>query len=191
MTAIPLSIRSTARRNASPIISSGPLQLLATLLAAASLLALTAQVVLPLPFTPVPIVLTCTLAALYGPLLGPKMATLAILTYLAEGALGAPVFSAGGAGLVHLFGPTGGYLAGYLPGALLSYALYYRLGAGSLSLLISLFIGHFPIYLLGSLWLSLFVGFKFTLIAGLIPFLPGNFLVCLLLSSCLPTPRSV
>ncbi|MDQ3287106.1 MAG: biotin transporter BioY, partial [Pseudomonadota bacterium] len=77
--------------------------------------ALTAQVSLPL--LPVPLTLQ-TLGVLFtGAVLGSKRGTLALLLYVAEGAIGLPVFAGGLSGIGVLIGPTGGYLVGFIVAA--------------------------------------------------------------------------
>jgi biotin transport system substrate-specific component len=77
-------------------------------------MALCGRLAMPLPFTPVPLT-----AANFGVLfialtLGSRRAAAAMLLYLAEGAIGLPVFSpAGPGGILQLCGPTGGYLMAY------------------------------------------------------------------------------
>src|SRR5918998_2297795 len=87
----------------------------ALLVAGFSLLtALAAQVVVPLPFTPVPLTGQTFAVLLTGALLGSRLGALALLAYLAEGAAGLPFFSAGHGGAAHLlFAPTAGYLLAY------------------------------------------------------------------------------
>jgi biotin transport system substrate-specific component len=79
---------------------------------AAFVLAITfgAQVAIPLWFTPVPITLQTLFVILGGVVLGPRLGALAAASYVMVGAAGAPVFSNGAAGVLWLFGPTGGYL---------------------------------------------------------------------------------
>lgn len=73
-----------------------------------------AHISLPLPYTPVPIVLSDFAVLLVGMVLGPVAGFWAMVLYLAEGAAGAPVFSPQGAGgLLQLMGHTGGYLFSY------------------------------------------------------------------------------
>ncbi|MGH9458472.1 MAG: biotin transporter BioY [Thermoanaerobaculia bacterium] len=80
-------------------------------IAAASLiLALSAQVAIPLPFSPIPMTLQPLAVLLLGAALGPVRAGIAALLYLAEGAMGFPVFSQGRGGVAILLGPTAGYL---------------------------------------------------------------------------------
>jgi len=85
--------------------------------------ALAAQVVIPLPWTPVPLTGQTFAVLLTGALLGPRLGALAMVAYLAEGAAGLPFFRGGAGGVGHLMGPTAGYLfafpaAAYVTGAL-------------------------------------------------------------------------
>jgi biotin transport system substrate-specific component len=76
--------------------------------------ALCARAALPLPFTPVPLTLQNFGVLLVGLLLGSKRGFAALALYLAEGAMGMPVFSLPGiGGIAQLLGPTGGYLMMY------------------------------------------------------------------------------
>ena len=78
------------------------------------LTALAAQVVVPLPFTPVPITMQTFAVLLTGALLGARLGALTMIVYLFEGAAGLPFFSAGRGGVAHLlFAPTAGYLLAY------------------------------------------------------------------------------
>ncbi|MDL2267754.1 biotin transporter BioY [Desulfovibrio sp. OttesenSCG-928-G15] len=63
---------------------------------------------------PVPVTFQVLFVALAGLVLGPRYGVYAVALYIFAGAVGLPVFSGGRAGLGHLVGPTGGYLAGYL-----------------------------------------------------------------------------
>ena len=72
-----------------------------------------------IPIGPVPIVLQNLFVLLAGLLLGSRWATIGVGIYLLAGICGLPVFAGGGAGIGRLLGPTGGYLAGFLPAAFL------------------------------------------------------------------------
>jgi biotin transport system substrate-specific component len=85
-----------------------------TILVAAGALALASQFAMPLPGTPVPLTLQPFVVVLTGLLLGPMDGAIAMIVYLAAGAIGLPVFAPIGApGIARLFGPTGGYLIAY------------------------------------------------------------------------------
>ena len=82
---------------------------------ATALVALCAHVTFRLPFTPVPLVLSDFAVILVGLFLGPSIAFMTLVLYLAEGAMGLPVFSPVGGlgGVARLIGPTAGYLFAY------------------------------------------------------------------------------
>lgn len=81
----------------------------------ALLVALAAQVSIPLPGTPVPMTLQPMAVLLVGGLLGGPLGALAMILYLAMGAAGLPVFTPTVplVGVARLLGPTGGYLLAY------------------------------------------------------------------------------
>ncbi len=83
----------------------------------AALIVAGSYVSVPLPMTPVPVALQSLFVLLAALILGPKAGTLAVVLFLAMGAIGLPVFAGGRGGPAHFFGPTGGYLLGYLPAA--------------------------------------------------------------------------
>ena len=76
--------------------------------------ALCAQVTIPIPFTPVPLTLQNFGVLVVGMTLGARRGFAALLLYLAEGAMGMPVFNpTGPGGVLQLVGPTGGFLMAY------------------------------------------------------------------------------
>ena len=79
----------------------------------AAVVALAAQVAVPLPFTVVPLTLQPLAVLVVGGLLGASGGAAALALYLAAGAAGLPVFAGGAAGALHLVGPTGGYLLAF------------------------------------------------------------------------------
>ena len=139
--------------------------------------ALSAQVSIPLPFTPVPVTLQTLAVVLTGALLGSRRGAVAILLYLGEGFAGLPVFSLGRAGIAHLVGPTGGYLVGFVAAAWLTGLLVERRLAGSvLGALAALILGHLVPYITGVAWLGVSVGLPRAISLGFLPFLPGDVL---------------
>jgi biotin transport system substrate-specific component len=86
----------------------------ALVVGASLFVALCARITIPLPFTPVPLTVQNFGVLLVGLLLGSRRGFAALALYLAEGAMGMPVFSpVGPAGVAHLLGPTGGFLLAY------------------------------------------------------------------------------
>ena len=76
--------------------------------------AVCARVAIPLPFTPVPLTVQNFGVLLVGLMLGSRRGFAALALYLAEGAMGMPVFSPmGPGGIAQLLGPTGGFLLAY------------------------------------------------------------------------------
>ena len=70
------------------------------------------------PIGPIPIAMANLVVGLAAWLLGARLAAASVAVYLLLGAVGMPVFAGYGAGVAVLFGPTGGYLIGYLAMAL-------------------------------------------------------------------------
>ncbi len=137
--------------------------------------AVMAQVRIPLPFTPVPLTGQTLAVLLIGAALGPRKGAASLFVYLVQGLIGLPFFAGGTSGSAVVLGPTGGYLVGfiaasYLVGALSARGLDRRVGSALLAFLA----GEAVIYLFGVAWLSLFLGLKGALLAGLLPFLVGD-----------------
>lgn len=139
------------------------------------IIAISAQVSIPLPFTPVPVTLQTFAVVLTGALLGSRRGAATLIAYLAEGLAGLPVFSLGGAGLGHLLGPTGGYLVGFVAAAWLTGFLVERRAAARLpGALLVIVAGHLVPYVTGVAWLSVAVGLPRAIILGFVPFLVGD-----------------
>ena len=86
----------------------------------AALIAVFGIVAVPVPGTPVPIVLQNMLVILTSLVLGTKLGVLSVALFLFTGLIGLPVFSGGGGGLARFLGPTGGFLYGYLLASFIS-----------------------------------------------------------------------
>lgn len=144
-------------------------------MAGSLLIALSAQLSVRLPLSPVPITAQ-TLAVLWvGALLGSKQGAAAVISYLAAGLAGLPVFAGGKAGALVLAGPTGGYLIGFVAAAYVTGWLFeHGWGQGIGSTAMAFIVGNGMIYLLGVPWLSLFVGRHRAVATGLTPFLLGD-----------------
>lgn len=150
-------------------------------------IALSARLAIPLPFTPVPVTGQTLAVLLTGVLLGGHRASLCLLMYLAEGSVGLPVFAGGKAGIVHLLGPTGGYLLGFVPAALLTGWMAERgWDRRFVTAFTAMLLGNLVIYLFGLPWLACFVGADKALALGLLPFVPGDVFKLLLATALLP-----
>ena len=95
------------------LVSAGAKQV-ALVVGGSLLVALCARITIPLPFTPVPLTVQNFGVLVVGLLLGSRHGFAALILYLAEGAMGIPVFSPiGPGGIAQLLGPTGGFLLAY------------------------------------------------------------------------------
>ena len=102
------------------------------------------------PLTPVPVTMQTFAVLLLGMAFGYKIATITVILYLAEGALGIPVFAKGG-GLIYFQGATSGYLFGFIIGAFFSG--YFKINSDPLLTFLKLIFSVSFIYLLGLIWL--------------------------------------
>lgn len=86
----------------------------AIVVGASLFVALCARITIPLPGTPVPLTVQNFGVLLVGLTLGSKRGFAALALYLAEGAMGMPVFNPTGVGgMAQLMGATGGFLLAY------------------------------------------------------------------------------
>lgn len=133
-----------------------------------------------IPVSPVPISLASMAVYLAVTVLGMKLGTLSCLIYLLLGLVGIPVFAGGSAGAAKLFGPTGGYLIGYLFLALIAGAFVGRFAENKWKNIafaaLGMILGTIVLYALGTAWLAYSAGMDFqaALWAGVIPFIPGD-----------------
>lgn len=142
----------------------------------AALIGVLAQITIPLPLVPIT---GQTLAiGLAATILGARLGTISVLLYIMVGAVGIPVYAEMKAGISVLFGPTGGYLIGFIPSAFFigwflektSYRFTNAMIANSIGMLITLFIGTYWLKLSADLsWVAAFTGgFTPFIIVGLI-----------------------
>ena len=164
----------------------------------ALVVAVAAQIAIPLPFTPIPFTLQPLAVLIVGGLLGARAGAAALVLYLGLGLMGLPVFAAGGSGVARLLGPTGGYLLAFPAAAGLVGWLVERVGragqVGQASLaawppgrlaalrrlaayLVACALGMLVVHIGGTAQLALLTGDAETAIrSGFIPFLTGDLL---------------
>lgn len=138
------------------------------IVAGCALIVLGAQVRIPLPPSPVPMTLQLMGVLFIGLTLVPAQAVSATVLYLLCGAAGLPVFAAGSAGV---FGPTGGYLVGFVASAWLVSSMTRRSEIGLYRLLLAATCGTVVVFVLGVGWLAVWpsdVGLSLKM--GLFPF---------------------
>jgi biotin transport system substrate-specific component len=152
----------------------------ALIIAGSMLMAIGARLSLHLaPLTPVPITGQTLALPLVVAALGTRLSVLAMFAYLAEGAIGLPVFAEHGrAGLLYLTAlPTAGYLWSCPIAAWVIGSLFDRgMGATVLARAAAIFVGTAVVFIGGALWLSRFVGPAHAVALGVVPFIPGDLL---------------
>ena len=139
------------------------------------------------PMVPVPMTMQSFAVLVIGAAYGARLGAATLLLYMAEGALGLPVFAGMKGGAAHLVGPTGGYIAGFV------------LAAGAVGWLAergwdrsvvwttaAMLIGKVFIFVPGMLWLGGVIGMDKAIAGGLVPFIPGIFLKVALAVAVLP-----
>jgi biotin transport system substrate-specific component len=162
-----MTLAQTVWPSASPAARNAILALAGTLL-----LWISAKV--HIPFWPVPLTMQTFVVLVLGMAYGWKLGAATMLLYLAEGAIGLPVFSGTperGIGLAYMAGPTGGYLAGFVAGAALCGWLagkgwdrsWWRTA-------IAMSAGHLVILALGWAWLAALIGPAKAYALGVAPF---------------------
>jgi biotin transport system substrate-specific component len=149
--------------------------------------ALSAQLVVRLPFTPVPITGQTLGVLLVGAALGARRGAAALALYLAEGAAGLPFFAGGMAGAAYLLGPTGGYLLAFpLAAYVTGLAAERGWDRDGITTVVAMTLGSAVIFAGGLVWLLVFVGWERIWVAGLLPFLPGAAIKIAVASAALP-----
>lgn len=152
------------------------------------LTALSAQIVIPIGA--IPITGQTFAVLLTGALLGSRLGAITMIVYLLEGASGLPFFSGGHGGLLHLMGPTGGYLiafpaAAFITGAFAEHGWDRKfLTAGA-----AMAMGSLVIMLSGWVWFSLVMrtSLAITLFDTVLKFIPGDIVKIGLAAAALPS----
>ena len=149
------------------------------------LLALSAKI--QVPFWPVPMTMQTFVVFLIGSTYGVRLSFLTLVAYLFEGAIGLPVFAAGG-GVLYLTGPTAGYLYGMtIAAVVISYFANQGYSTSYLKSFISIIIGSAIIFALGVLYLGSIIGYNKAIQAGLLPFIPSELFKIALAVLLIPT----
>lgn len=144
----------------------------------AALTGVLAYISIPLPFSPVPITGQSLAVMLAGCVLSPLQAALSMVTFLLVGAVGIPVFSGGAAGIGVIAGTKGGYLLGFLVGAVLISLIKGKKNSFIRFILAAAAGGIVVVYILGVLWLSHVTKMNIikAISVGALPFIPGDLL---------------
>jgi biotin transport system substrate-specific component len=168
----------------SPAEGSSAARAIVLALIGTALLTISAKI--QVPFWPVPMTMQTFVVLVLGMAYGWRLAGATVLLYLGQGAIGLPVFAAGG-GIAYFAGPTGGYLAGFLLAAV---AVGWLAGRGwdrtVLRTLGAMLIGTAIIFACGIAWLATLIGLPQAIAAGLVPFLLGETVKIALATALLP-----
>ena len=115
--------------------------------------ALGAYVRIPVPGSPVPITLQTFFVLLSGAILGKRLGVLSQAAYIFLGAAGLPIFQGYAFGVSHIFGPTGGYLVGFMAASFLTGKMLEKGTSVFYKILASFIVASAVLYTLGVLWL--------------------------------------
>lgn len=167
------------------------LRFIALAIIGAALLAISAKIRVPLPFTPVPMTLQTIAIMGLGAAYGMRLGLATVLLYLAIGALGMDVFTSSTAdknGLAYMMGGTGGYLVGFIIAmGVIGYFAERGWDRSIVKLFGLMLFADAIIFGLGLLWLGNLVGWdKPVLEWGLYPFIVGDLIKIALASALIP-----
>ncbi len=172
------------------------------ILAFAGSLFVAASAQVTVPMYPVPMTMQTFAVLVVGMAYGWRLGGATLLLYAAQGAMGLPVFASFAAGPGVLMGPTGGYIIGFVPAAMLAGWLAERGWDRNLwSTLLAMAMAKVAIFVPGLAWLTVFfatagaahvagsglgAAFSAAIAAGLMPFLIGAVLKTALAAAVLP-----
>ena len=142
------------------------------ILAGSLLIAIAAQIAIPVSFSPVPLTMQPLAVLLVGVVLGSKRGAAAAALYLLEGASGLPVFSLGRGGVIWLAGPTAGYLLSYPFAAFVAgWFSEHGWGGNVARAVAGMLVALGVIYLGGWAWLSVLTDARTAVATGVAPFI--------------------
>jgi biotin transport system substrate-specific component len=157
-----------------------------------ALLTLSAKVNLPLPY--VPMTLQTLVVLMIGAAYGWRLGCTTVIAYLAEGAIGLPVFAGPVGGLAPLVGPTAGYLYGFVAAAFVTGWLAERGWDRSvLRLFVAMACGHILILAAGFGWLAfgMKLGVEKAWLVGVMPFIAASLVKNALGATLVPAIRRI
>ena len=128
-------------------------------------LCMVSPVMIPIPFSPVPMTLATFGIYIVASFLGRKQGMVCVLAYILLGMVGLPVFSGFSSGIITLAGPTGGYVIGYLPCVFLIGWLLEKKGNQNKKVwyFFSFVCGTICCYLFGTIWFMIVMGGTYTI----------------------------
>jgi biotin transport system substrate-specific component len=174
------------RRVLADLLPGGAVRDVALVAGSAALVGLSAQIAVPLPFTPVPLSGQTFAVLLAVAAIGPARGALGMLLYAAAGVAGVPLFAQHQSGWSM---PSFGYVLGFVLAAVVVGALARRGADRTVARTAGLMVvGNLAIYAVGVPWLmaSLGTSLGHALMLGVVPFLIGDTIKILLAALVLP-----
>lgn len=131
---------------------------------------------LTVPVSPVAISLGTLAIYFVISVLGMKLGTISVVIYILLGLAGVPVFTNFTGGPGKLFGPSGGYIIGYIFLALIAGFFVDKFETNLPVYFTGMALGTVVLYVFGTLWMGYQMDFTFTqaLMAGVVPYIPGD-----------------
>src|SRR6187402_3043192 len=172
--------------------SVGAMRAIVLIVLGTALMALSAKVNLPLPY--VPMTLQTLVVLVIGAAYGWRLGSATLIAYLAEGAIGFPVFAGPVGGLAPLVGPTAGYLFGFVAAAFVTGWLSERGWDRSvLWLFAAMALGHILILAAGFGWLAfgMKLGVEKAWLVGIAPFIAASLVKNALGAALVPAIRRI
>jgi biotin transport system substrate-specific component len=149
-----------------------------------AIICISAYISFPLPFTPTMVTAQTIAINLVALILTPKQSFIVVLLYILLGTFGLPVFSGGTSGFGKLFGPTGGFILGFLAIAPLMSYLKGKNNSFKRYLAVTIFVGMPVLYAFGAVFMS--IAQKNSIMSALslavFPFIIGDICKCFLSS---------
>jgi biotin transport system substrate-specific component len=159
---------------------------------ASALIAISAQIAIPLPFTPVPLTLQPLAVIFIGAALGATRGAAAAALYLLEGFSGLPVGAGGNGGPLWLIGPTAGYLFSYPFAAWVSGFVSERgWGSSIVRSVTGMLLALTVIFIGGWSWLAVLTDARAAFVAGVQPFVVADIIKIAIGAALLPKAQRI
>lgn len=184
------ALRRPANATLADLLPQSALRDVALVVGVAAFVGLSAQITIPLPFTPVPVTGQTFAVLLGSAAVGWRRGAAALALYMVAGLIGIPWFAGHAGGMSMATSPLMGYILGFIAAAGLTGQLAaMKLDRRPHTALGTMIAGNGVIYLVGATWLA--VSLHLTAVRaielGVLPFLPGDALKIAIASALLPT----